>query len=168
MIDFCRLYFLANLNRMLLRSLLLSTLSTVSLSTGLAPTLSFSSSYLIFDTVAYAQEFSEADVKNYAATVLEAEETRKNSLNKIEEIMSRERPGQKVPEITCYEKEAWWSQVPESAQNVAENFCNEYARIVKKHFSSPTQFNQITKKVLEDKSLAERVQNEMRRLQNNP
>lgn len=160
MLDFCYPYFLANFNRMLLRSLLVGAFSTVGLVAGLAPNLSLGS-ILIIGAAAYAQEFSNTDVVNYAKAVLEAEPLRQTALNDIKQTL----PSGAVPQISCDEKETW-SQLPENARNIASSYCNQYEGIVKKYFSSFNQFNQITKNVRNNPDFKKRIQDEMLRLQN--
>lgn len=159
----CRPYFLAYLNRMLSRSLLIGTISTLGLVAGLVPDLSRSSSNLVFSTTAYAQDVSDAEVSKYAKAVLEAEPVRESALNNIQQIIGS---GQ-VPEIACYKKDTM-EKLPENARDVALKYCSNYEGIVKKYFNSFEEFNQITKNVQNDPNLKKRVQNEMLRLQASP
>lgn len=163
MIDFCRPYFLAKLNRMLLRSLFASTISTIGLFTGVVPDLSGGLSNLVFSTTAYAQQFSETELTNYAKTVLEAEPVRERALGEIKQTVGSE----ELPQIACYKQESL-AKLPENAQDIAKNYCNQYEDIVKKHFGSIEEFNQITKNVQNDANLKKRIQDEMLRLQKNP
>ena len=163
MTNFCRPYFLANLNRMLSRSLLVGTISTLGLVAGLVPDLSRSSSTLVFSAVAYAQEFSDTEVTNYARAVLEAEPLRQTALNEIKQMIG----SGEIPQIACYKKDSL-NHLPESVRSIASNYCNQYESIVKKYFDSFEQFNQITRNVQSDPNLKKRIQDEMLRLQNNP
>lgn len=161
MIDFYPNYFLANLNQMLSRSLLLGALSSVSLVAGLVPDLSFNSSNWVSGTAAYAQDISSTQVTNYAKAVLEAEPLRQTALNNIKQAMG----SGDVPQIVCDNQESF-NSLPENARNVASNYCNEYGTIVRKYFGSFEQFNQITTNVQNDPNLKKRIQDEMVRLQN--
>lgn len=159
----CRFYFLTNLNRMLSRSLLVGTISSVGLFTGLVPDLSRSSSNLVFSTTAYAQDVSDTEVSKYAKAVLEAEPVRESALSNIQQIIGS---GQ-VPEIACYKKDTL-EKLPEQARDVASKYCSNYESIVKRYFTSFEEFNQITKNVQNDPNLKKRVQDEMLRLQEKP
>lgn len=164
MTKFCYPYFRANLNRMLLRSLLISAISTVGLVAGLVPDLSRSSSNLVFSPTAYAQDVSEPEVSKYAMAVLEAEPVRETALKNIREMTP---PGQDVPEVACYKKDTL-EKLAENARDVALKYCSNYESIVKKYFGSFEEFNQITKNVQRDPNLKKRIQDEMLRLQNSP
>ena len=158
----CRFYLQAHLNRMLWRSLVVSAISTVGLFTGLVPDLS-SSSILVFSTRAYAQEFSQTEVTNYAKAVLEAEPVRAAALGEIKQSIS----GGAVPQIVCYKPESL-DNLPENARTIAKNYCKQYEDIVSKYFTSFEEFNSITKNVQNDPNLKKRIQDEMLRLQGNP
>jgi len=148
---------------MLLRSLLVSAISTIGLVAGLVPDLSRSSSNLVFSPTAYAQNVSDTEVSKYAKAVLEAEPVRETALSNIQQIIGS---GQ-VPEIACYKKDTL-EKLPEQARDVASKYCSNYESIVKKHFTSFEEFNQITKNVQNDPNLKKRVQDEMLRLQERP
>lgn len=163
MTNFCRPYFLANLNRMLLRSLVVSTISTIGLFTGLIPDLSRGSSNLIFSTRVYAQQFSETDLTKYAQAVLEAEPVRERALGEIKQTIG----SGELPQIACYRQESL-ANLPTNAQSIAKDYCKRYEGIVKKYFNSFEEFNQITKNVQNDPNLKKRIQNEMLRLQEKP
>ena len=162
MTNFCRCYFLAKFNRMLSRSLLVGAISTVGLFAGLIPDISRSSNTLVFFAAAYAQQVSDQDIKNYAQAVLEAEPVRQAGLDKIKQLIGSEQ----VPPIACYQPESL-NSLPEQARSIAQDSCTKYEGIVKKHFESFAQFNQITRNIQNDPSLKERVQAEMLRLQGN-
>ncbi len=163
MTNFCPTYFLANLNRMLSRSLLVGTISSVSLVAGLVPDLSRSSITRVFSAVAYAQEFSNTEVTKYAKAVLEAEPLRQTALDDIKQTIG----SGELPQIACYRKDTL-ATLPENARNIASNYCNQYESIVRKYFESFEEFNQITRNVQNDPNLKKRIQDEMLRLQNNP
>lgn len=163
MTQVCRFYFLANLNRMLSRSLLVGAISSVGLFTDLVPDLFHTSSNLVFSTKAFAQDVSDTEVSKYAKAVLEAEPVRESALSNIQQIIGS---GQ-VPEIACYKKDTL-ENLPENARDVASKYCSNYESIVKRYFTSFEEFNQITKNVQNDPNLKKRVQDEMLRLQEKP
>lgn len=158
----CSFYFRTHLNRIVWRSLVVSTISTVGLFTGLVPDLS-GGSILVFSTRAYAQEFSQTDLTNYAKAVLEAEPVREAALGEIKQSIN----GGAVPQIVCYKPESL-DNLPENARTIAKNYCKQYEDIVSKYFSSFEEFNAITKNVQNDPNLKKRIQDEMLRLQGNP
>jgi len=162
MTKFRHLYFLTNFNRMLSRSLLVGAISTFSAIAGIVPELhNFSS--LNFSTAAYAQNFSAAEVNNYARAVLEAEPVRQTALTELKQSMGSE----DLPRIAC-DRQDTISNLPDNARNIAQGYCSQYESIVKKYFSSFEEFNQITKTVQNNPDLRQRIQDEMLRLQGNP
>jgi Domain of unknown function (DUF4168) len=162
MTKFCHLYLLANFNRMLSRSLLVGAISTFSLMAGIVPDL-HNLSNLNFITAAYAQDFSAAEVNNYARAVLEAEPVRQTALTELKQSMGSE----DLPRIAC-DRQDTISNLPDNARSIAQGYCSQYESIVKKYFSSFEEFNQITKTVQNNPDLRQRIQDEMLRLQGSP
>ncbi|MDV2996683.1 MAG: hypothetical protein N4J56_006337 [Chroococcidiopsis sp. SAG 2025] len=161
MTKFCYLYLLTNFNRMLSRSLLIGAISALSVVAGLPDLHNFSN--FNFSTAASAQDFSEAEVNNYARAVLEAEPVRQTALTDLKQSMGSE----ELPRIAC-DREDSISNLPDNARSIAKGYCSQYESIVKKYFSSFEEFNQITKTVQNNPDLRQRIQNEMLRLQGNP
>ena len=161
MTKFRHLYLLANFNRMLSRSLLVGAISVLSLITEIPHLQNFS--HLNFSTAAFAQDFSESEVNNYARAVLEAEPVRQTALTDLRQSMGSDR----LPRIAC-DREDSISNLPDNARSIAKGYCSQYESIVKKYFSSFEEFNQITKTVQNNPNLRQRIQDEMLRLQGNP
>jgi len=161
MTKFCYLYLLANFNRMLSRSLLVGAISALGVIVG-QPQLHNLSNFN-FITVAYAQEFSEAEVNNYARAVLEAEPVRQTALTDLKQSMGSE----ELPRIACDRADSI-SNLPDNARSIAKGYCSQYESIVKKYFSSFEEFNQITKTAQNNPNLRQRIQDEMLRLQGSP
>jgi hypothetical protein len=162
MTKLCHLYFLANFNRMLSRSLLVGAISAFSLIAGIVPDL-HNFSNLNFSTAGYAQNFSETELNNYARAVLEAEPVRQTALTDLKQSMG----SNDVPRIAC-DREETISKLPDNARSIARGYCSQYESIVKKYFNSFEEFNQITKTVQNNPDLRQRIQDEMLRLQENP
>jgi hypothetical protein len=162
MTKFCHLYILANFNRMLSRSLLVGAISAWALIAGIVPDL-HNFSNLNFSTAAHAQDFSEAEVNNYARAVLEAEPVRQTALTELKQSMGSD----ELPRIAC-DREETISKLPDNARSIAQSYCSQYESIVKRYFSSFEEFNQITKTVQNNPDLRQRIQDEMLRLQGSP
>jgi hypothetical protein len=161
MIDFCRPSFQPRLNRMLLRALVVGAFATVGLLSGIAPDLSGRSPTLVFISAAYAQDVSDAEVKSYAQAVLKAEPVRQAASDEIKKILGSEN----TDSIVCHNPESL-DTLPDSAQNVAVDFCNEYKNIVEGYGLTITRFNEITVNLQNDPNLEKRIQRELLRIQN--
>lgn len=161
MIKFRYLCFPANFNRMLSRSLLVGAIGALGVIAGLPGLHEFSN--LNFSTAASAQDFTEAEVNNYARAVLEAEPVRQTALTDLKQSMGSEQ----LPRIAC-DREDSISNLPDNARSIAKGYCSQYESIVKKYFSSFEEFNQITKTVQNNPNLRQRIQDEMLRLQERP
>ena len=146
---------------MLSRSLLIGAIGALGVIAGKPELLNFNNFNL--STVAYAQEFSEAEVNNYARAVLEAEPVRQTALTDLKQSMGSE----ELPRIAC-DREDSISNLPDNARSIAKGYCSQYESIVKKYFSSFEEFNQITKTVQNNPNLRQRIQDEMLRLQGSP
>jgi hypothetical protein len=141
-------------------SLVVGTLTTVGLLSGLAPDLSGRSEFLIFSSAAYAQAISDAEVRNYAQAVLQAEPVRQAALDEIKTMIGSEN----TSSIVCHNPESL-DALPDKAQDVAVDFCNQYKEIVESHALTITRFNEITVNLQKDPDLEKRIQNELLRIQ---
>lgn len=160
MINFCRPYFEPRLNRMFLQALVVGAFATVGLLSGIAPDLSGHSPTLVFSSAAYAQHVSDPEVKSYAQAVLKAEPVRQAALDKIKEMLGSEN----TDSIVCHNPESL-DTLPDNAQNVAVDFCNEYKDIVESHGLTITRFNEITVNLQNNPNLEKRIQSELLRIQ---
>lgn len=162
MINFCRPSFEPRLNRMFLQALIVGAFATVGLLSGIAPDLlSGHSPTLVFSSAAYAQDVSDAEVKSYAQAVLKAEPVRQAALDKIKKMLGTEN----TDSIGCHNPESL-DTLPDKAQNVAVDFCNEYKNLVESHGLTITRFNEITVNLQNDPNLEKRIQSELLHIQN--
>ena len=160
MMNFCRPFARPCLSRMLLRSLVMGTLATVSLLSGLAPDLSGRSGTLVFSFAAYAQEISTEEATNYAQAGMEIEQLRQKAHDDIKNIIGREPPA-----IVCDKPESL-NALTGDARNIAGDYCNRSQEIVKNNHLSIGRFNAITVNLQNDTNLKKRIDNELMRLQN--
>jgi hypothetical protein len=100
-----------------------------------------------------AQNVSDADLKKYAQAAIEIENLRVTTLANIENIVGKSKPNQ----LNCYQENTF-NQLPNSARNIAENYCEQSETIVKKHGLTNTQFNQIHQQVRSNPTLKQKVQ----------
>ncbi|MES1022299.1 DUF4168 domain-containing protein [Gloeocapsa sp. BRSZ] len=146
--------------RMLSRSLVIATLSSVSVVSGLVPNLA-GSRQVEFSSVAYAQAVSNAEVTNYARSVLVMEPVRQTAFNEIKRIISSDN----IPPIVCNQPRSF-SSLPTDARNIAVEFCKRSRQIVESNGLTINRFNAITVNLQSDAQLERRVKNELLRLQN--
>ena len=147
------------LNRNLIRTAITSVLATISVLCGYVPQVFWQSPYFNFSYLAYTQDFSDTQLQNYARAVLQIESSRQQAYRQIERIIGRP-PGN----LTCYQPETLRNLPPE-AQRIAVDFCNNSKKIAQNSGLSADQFNRITRQVQTDAVLKRRIQNAIRRIQ---
>ncbi|WP_232285661.1 DUF4168 domain-containing protein [Crocosphaera chwakensis] len=102
--------------------------------------------------------FSDEEVTNYAQTVLKIEDQRRIAYDQIEAVIDDQ-----PPEIACDQPQTI-KQLPDKAQKIAVEFCNESKQIAQDSGLSSNQFNAITENAQKDASLKTRIQNAMIRI----
>ena len=102
--------------------------------------------------------FSDEEVTNYAQTVLKIEDQRQRAYKDIEAIMDTQ-----PPEIACDQPESI-KQLPNDAQEIAVEFCNQSKKIAADSGLSSDDFNAITENAQKDATFKKRIQNAMIRI----
>ncbi|MBZ8179968.1 MAG: DUF4168 domain-containing protein [Oscillatoria sp. PMC 1051.18] len=147
------------LNKKISRPLIVASLATMGVMLGIVPSISEQSFSLSFQTSAYAQEFTDQDILNYARAILDMESLRQQAYDDIKQII-----GTQPPTIACNDRRSL-RNLPRDAEAIAVNYCNGSRRIVQSSGLSVSQFNEMTARVQSDSRLKERVQQAMIRLQ---
>jgi len=155
-----KVYSSSRLSQMLSRSLIVATLSSASVLSGWVPNL-VGARLLEFSSVAYAQAVSNAEVTQYARSVLVMEPVRQTAFNEIKRIIASDN----VPSIICNQPRSF-SSLPTNARNIAVDFCKRSRQIVESNGLPIDRFNAITVNLQNDANLERRVKNELLRLQN--
>jgi hypothetical protein len=148
------------LSQMLSRSLIVVTLSSASVLSGLVPSLA-EGQLLEFSSAAHAQAVSNAEVTQYARSVLVMEPVRQTAFNEIKRIIASDN----IPSIVCNQPRSF-SSLPTDARNIAVEFCKRSRQIVESNGLPIDRFNAITVNLQNDANLERRVKNELLRLQN--
>jgi len=149
------------LNSILLRSLVAGTLATTGILLGIAPDLSQKTLTAAFQTAALAQQnVSQQEIMNFAKAVLAMEPLRQSAYSDIKRIIG---PAP-VPNIVCSEPSSF-NRLPETARQIAVNFCNRSRDFVTSNGLTTERFNELTRRVQSDADLKRRVQNAMIELQ---
>ncbi|NJL39234.1 MAG: DUF4168 domain-containing protein [Leptolyngbyaceae cyanobacterium RM2_2_4] len=150
----------------LVRPLVIGLLSTVSLISGLVPSLQVNSlnrtATVVVSNSAYAQAnaVSNQEVQNYARSVLAIEPIRQAAYNQIKEITG----DRDVPAIACHQP-ASLNNLSRNIREIAVNYCNQSIAIVEQNDLTIGRFNVITTTQQSDPDLQRRIQEELIRLQ---
>ncbi|HAC64682.1 MAG TPA: hypothetical protein DCF68_14395 [Cyanothece sp. UBA12306] len=141
---------LLNLNRTLTRSLMAGLLAVIGILHGcnIGSKISGQDSSL-------KSEITDSDVTNYAKTVLKIESKRQIAYQEIEKII-----GNSPPEIAC-DRPNSLKQLPNKAQKIAVDFCNNSKEIAQKSGLTSNKFNVMTQQAQGDENFKKRIQNAM-------
>jgi hypothetical protein len=153
-----------SLHRFLSQSLIVGTLSAIGLLSGFTPGISKDFHSLEISSIVYAQRasLSTEDIKSYAKAVWAIEQLRLSAYNEIKKIIG----SSDIPEIVC-NRPASINALPEAAQGVAQNYCNQSAAIVANYFprGRNSRFNQITNLMQTNGDVRSQIQQELLNLQ---
>ena len=147
------------LKRNLIRTAITSVFAAISILCGAVPQVFWQSPYFNFNYLAYPQDFSDTQLQNYARAVLQIESKRQQAYREIQRIIGRP-PGN----LACYQPETL-RNLPQQAQKIAVDFCNNSKKIAQNSGLSAEQFNRITRQAQTDAVLKRRIQNAIRQIQ---
>jgi len=143
---------LSDLNKTFTRFFIINSLAIIGILCGIVPEYAWNSSGLVFSFFAYTQDFSQAQINQYAKVVLEIETERKTAYQQIQKIL-----GKNPPQISCNQKDSL-KKLPNDAQKIAVNFCNKSKRIAQDSGLKSSEFNAITDGLKKDSNLKNRIQ----------
>ncbi|WP_373538349.1 DUF4168 domain-containing protein [Chamaesiphon sp.] len=136
-----------------LRPLLLALVaSSLSLFGGIVPDFTAQQPHQIFSNVARADDFSDQDLRNYAAAVVKIESIRQSTLAQVSRAMG----GNKLPNLLC-DRPNTMDGLNSEAKSLFINYCNQSESIAASHQLSIEQFNRITEAVRSNPQLQDRV-----------
>lgn len=142
------------LNKTLTTSFLISFLTGTAILSGVVPTLSLETGRLNFTQKVLAQDNQK--IQSFAQAIAEIENLRKPAFKRIEAIVG----DQKTAQLSCDQKNTI-NQLQENAKKIAEDYCNDSKKIVKKYGLTISEFNQFRTKIQQDASFKQQVQNLM-------
>ncbi|NEP81048.1 MAG: DUF4168 domain-containing protein [Okeania sp. SIO3C4] len=159
-------------HRLISQSLLVATLSTLGLMTGVIPTRLSDSLLPVFDTAVQAQEsvtdkqanFTNEEITKYSKAVLQIEDLRIGVYREIQNEFQKQSPGGSIPPIICNDKSSV-NTLPRNIKVIAVNYCNQAKKIINSNDMKVTLFNQITMAQKFNQTLRERIQEELLRIQ---
>jgi hypothetical protein len=146
--------------RLLIQSLMVSTLSLVGVVSGVTVNFLGGVPTGLYTATAQAQSVSDKEVTDYARTVLTLELDRQQAYEEIKQKLGTK----EVPEIVCSQADSI-KNLPSDVRPIAVNYCNNSKRIVESNDLTITRFNALTVMLQNDPSLKQRVEAEMLRLQ---
>lgn len=138
------------------RPLLLGILTSISgILVGAVPDFTASQPSLLFSSAARADEFSEADLRNYATALMAIEPIRQSALAQV-----RASAGGTLPNLVCNQPSTMEGLNTE-AKSLFVNYCNKCEAIASSRGLSIERFNQITQSVRSNSQLQNRVRSLM-------
>ena len=156
--------------RLVSRSLLVTTLSTLGLMISIVPRVSNQTLTLIFDRPVYAQEsiteqaVTAQEITKYADSVLQIENLRVGVYEEIQNEFQKQSPGGSVPPIICNEKNSV-NTLPQTVKVIAVSYCNQAKEIIERNDLTVSRFNQITQLQRKDQTWREKIKAELIRIQ---
>jgi Domain of unknown function (DUF4168) len=140
--------------RWLSRTLLISTLTTVTLLSGLLPQLSPQSQSWQLQMTGTAQAQSDELIVRYARAAYEMEQFRRRDYAEVKRIM-----GGNVPEDVCDR-----GNIPAPVQAICGRFSERFDPIIRKHGMTRADFNSVHRRA-NDPTVQQRIQQELIRIQ---
>jgi hypothetical protein len=141
-----------HLSRPLLLGIITSCLGILG---GIVPDFTAAQPSAYFNSSARADEFSDPDLRNYAAALMQIEPARQSALTQV----SRANGGN-LPNLVCNQP-ATMESLNSEAKSLFVKYCNQCESIAASRGLSIDKFNQITQAVRANPQLQERVRSFM-------
>jgi Domain of unknown function (DUF4168) len=142
----------SNSVRRLSHPLLIGILTSISaILIGAVPDITASQPSLLFSSAARADEFSESDLRNYAAALMQIEPIRQSALAQV-----RASAGGTLPNLVCNQPNTMEGLNPE-AKSLFVNYCNKCETIAASRGLSIERFNKITQSVRSNSQLQNQI-----------
>lgn len=124
---------------------------------GLVPEISPSNSIKL-SSLAYAKNYTEAEVENFAKAAYAVELLRQRAYQEIKKI------DQSPPPIICNQSSNW-DNLPSNIKKIAIRYCEQFTKIVNDHNLSSTRFNDLLALYKQEGDFYRDVQNYLMRMQ---
>jgi Domain of unknown function (DUF4168) len=122
---------------------------------GIVPDLTAAQPSLVFSSAARADEYTDADLRNYAAALMEIEPIRQSALTQV-----RATAGGTLPNLVCNQPNTM-EGLNSAAKSLFVNYCDRCESIAASRGLSIERFNQITQSVRSSPQLQNRVRSFM-------
>jgi hypothetical protein len=130
--------------------------SVVSILGGIVPDFTAAHPSSLFANTARADEFSDPDLRNYAAALMQIEPIRQSALSQV----SKANNSSALPNLVCNQPSTM-EGLNSEAKSLFINYCNECESIAASKGLSIDRFNQITQAVRANPQLQNRVRSFM-------
>jgi hypothetical protein len=138
------------------RSLLLGTIASLfGILGGIVPDFTAEHPSSLFASAAQADEFSDPDLRNYAAALMQIEPIRQSTLSQVSKAN-----GGSLPNLVCSQPNTM-EGLNSEAKSLFINYCNQCESIAASKGLSIDRFNQITQAVRANPQLQNRVRSFM-------
>jgi hypothetical protein len=138
------------------RPLLLGIVTSfIGILAGIVPDFTARQPHLVFSNSVRAQEFSDPDLRNYAAALMQIEPTRQSALAQV----SRANNGS-LPNLVCSQPSTM-EGLNSEARSLFIKYCNQCESIAASKGLSIERFNQITQAIRANPQLQNRVRSFM-------
>ena len=138
----------------LMRSLVVGTLTSLGIISGVSLEFYSTSPQLTWATSVQAQNYTADTVRKVAISILAIEDLRNQAYEEIKELVGS------VPAINCHEEDSM-STLTSDARAIAVNYCNSSKKIVEANGLTINQFNEVTMEAQSNEPLRRRIQNAM-------
>lgn len=149
-----------SMKRFLSSSLIAGAVSITALLLGVVPDLQRDTLAQSFSSAAYAQAIPDSQVRSYAQTLLDIERLRQTATRQIQGILG---PQAQIPRDTCNELNV--RNVQREIRQIVVDFCTQSAQVAGQNQISTSDFNTITGALSSNPDLANRIRQEMIRIQ---
>lgn len=149
-----------SMKRFLSSSLMVGAVSLTGLLLGVVPDLQRDTLSQSFSTAAYAQAVPDSQVRSYAQTLLDIERLRQTATQQIQGVLG---PQAQIPRDTCNELNI--RNVQREIRQIVVDFCTQSSEVAGQNQISTSDFNAITEALPSNPDLANRIRQEMIRIQ---
>lgn len=151
---------LVSMKRFLSSSLIVGAVSITALLVGVVPDLQSDTLSQSFSSAASAQAIPDSQVRSYAQTLLDIERLRQTANQQIQGVLG---PQAQIPRDTCNELNI--RNVQREIRQIVVDFCTQSAQVAGQNQLSTSDFNTITEALPSNPDLANRIRQEMIRIQ---
>jgi hypothetical protein len=137
------------------RPLLIGTLGMFGILVGFVPDLAASQPSAVFATIARADDFGDADLRKFAAALVQIEPIRQSTLDRVSRVN-----GGNLPNLVCNQPSSM-DGLNQEAKSLFIRYCNQCESIAASKGLSIDRFNQIAQAVRANSALQTKVRNLM-------
>ncbi|MDJ0744659.1 MAG: DUF4168 domain-containing protein [Xenococcaceae cyanobacterium MO_167.B27] len=126
-----------NLSKIWIRLINVSSLASLGILFGIVPQILPQSHRFSFEYNAYAGNYTQQEISNYARAGLQIERLRRRTYQEI-----KKQTNQRPPNIVCNRPETI-QQLSPNIRNIANNYCQETTNIIRNNNLTIRRFNEL-------------------------